>query len=477
MAHLIDTDGQHRQLVSMSPPQPANSLQPCGLPDVPTPVRSMMLDYMDDRSAVRCLSTCHVLHAGYHQYPVKRAVSVKALLKLSGLRDYPPRLNQWPLVQAGALMCALLPLIAFLACSTRFNMSQLDIGPVESFVLWVLILAGISIPLALGVSLILNCFDWRPLPRARPSSQCCPSWTSDKPRLKRHPLPRVQILDGWLKDVELLPYLQHATELSIRYYPPTQLGKDNPLPASLRTLYLHWTAPDMLTEETKHADLMTMLTRPVWRSLLPWVKDNPLPAGVLPPSLTSLHLHHDLGTRAIAAGVLPVGLRKLTIKKWELPLSHIAPPASLTELDIMLLANSRLPALPPQLEALCIGGPFNWPLTGVLPSSLRVLRLRGSFNQPFNAHLFASIPMLEDLYLNNDGGEVVIDQSLPSLRRLRLNSLHRLSFAGTAATQPSQLQCVRVSGKWTAERVDSLRQTGQARGFRVEQEAEWKYSK
>jgi len=49
--------------------------QPCPLLDTLPPIRSMMLDYMDDRTAITYLSTCPSLHVRYHQYPLKRAMT------------------------------------------------------------------------------------------------------------------------------------------------------------------------------------------------------------------------------------------------------------------------------------------------------------------------------------------------------------------------------------------------------------------
>ena len=93
---------------------------------------------------------------------------------------------------------------------------------------------------------------------------------------------------------------------------------------------------------------------------------------MLPQSLTSLHVKFDCDSRSgIRKGVLPAGLLQLKLEHWSQPLSSTARPASLTELDIRCLCDYPLPSLPPQLQALAIGGEFNQPLEDVLPVSLR----------------------------------------------------------------------------------------------------------
>ena len=48
----------------------------CPLLATPPPIRSLVLDHGDDRTAIRYLSACRTLRAGYHAYPVKRAMSL-----------------------------------------------------------------------------------------------------------------------------------------------------------------------------------------------------------------------------------------------------------------------------------------------------------------------------------------------------------------------------------------------------------------
>ena len=70
------------QAASSSSSHLCDLARPCRLLDTPSAVRCLVLDYLDDTSAIRCLSSCRSLHAGYHSYPVKRAVSVESLQQL-----------------------------------------------------------------------------------------------------------------------------------------------------------------------------------------------------------------------------------------------------------------------------------------------------------------------------------------------------------------------------------------------------------
>ena len=339
---LIGVDDHHP--ASVCPSRPIGSVQRSRLLDVTEPIRSLMLDYADDSTAVACLSTCHFLHARYHQYPVKQAVPVDTLLELTSLRDYPRRVNLWPLTQ----VC--LAVVVQLCFAGMFGAKY------ASSVTDALRVVLMLLPAIGTVRSGLDAGDWRPLPRLWPSSKCCASGGSAATRLRRHPLPRVQMIAGRLKDVELLPCLQHLTEVDVHGRPRSPLGKQYPLPPSLRTLHVYWVDP--------HEHIVVCLTS--WLlcrlvSLRLWRKDETLPIGWLPPSLTSLHLEVESGTWPTGAVTLPLGLQTFRLDEWTLPLSHIALPASLTKLDIRRLSDHPLPVLPPQLEVLCIEGAFNQP--------------------------------------------------------------------------------------------------------------------
>ena len=280
-------------------------------------------------------------------------------------------------------------------------------------------------------------------------------------------MPRVTQLDGGLWDLRLLPYLQHLTDLSLTCITfgdkDEQLGRKHRLPDSLRSLRLN-ASPHFTLQPNTLPPRLTSLS-------LGAIKNTPLPAGVLPESLTSLHLTHGFDTRwPIGVDVLPSKLLRLEVHEWTLPLSRVALPMSLIELDIHSLFDHSLPVLPPQLEVLSIGGSFNQPLTDVLPSSLRVLRLTGRFDQPFKADSLSVTTQLRELYLGDHSARQLAASVLPlSLRVLRVGRRYTLVIP-EASDAPSELRRLILPPAWDRERVKRLRHVGVTRGFTVEQE-------
>lgn len=66
----------------------ANStVPPSRLLDAIPPIRSRIIDYVDDCAAIHYLTTCHSLHVRYHQYPVKQ-MSVSAFCSVTHLGGY-----------------------------------------------------------------------------------------------------------------------------------------------------------------------------------------------------------------------------------------------------------------------------------------------------------------------------------------------------------------------------------------------------
>ena len=415
-------------------------VRPCRLLAAPTTVRSMMLDYLDDRSTLQCLNSCQSLHAGYHQYPLKRAMSVtlvERLFKVDVHFRYRRHLTWY------------------------YTLSLTTFGVLAVVVLPILRLRG----LALALFLVLPCaallcgalFFIVRLCISRRKDCCARGWRLDPWR--GHPVPRVQKLNERLWKMQLLPCLQHLTELTTAYDKKRPFGTKNyPLPRSLRTLTLE-NSPDFELKSDTLPPRLTSLSLSV-------IKSMPLPVGVLSQSLTSLHLTYCFDTSCgIEEGVLPSSLVTLRVDEWKLPLSHIALPASLIEVDVRLLHDHPLPVLPSQLEELCLGGAFNQPLIGVLPSSLRVLRLRGLYDQQLTEKVFESIPQLEELYLS-DLSPPLAGSALPrSQRVLRVSKRYTIR---DLPDMPRQLRRLLVPARSRLHVLSSFEQFGRARCFTIE---------
>ena len=440
--NLLNVDSAPSDPLS-SPSSPAHAIdivRPCRLLDVPSPIRSMMLDYMDDHSAIQYLSTCQPLHAGYHQYPLKRALTVDSFLKATQLDAYFEHIRRVRL---------------FVLVISCFSF-------VGSFSVFMPRTASLVFLAVYGTAWVITWASQAGMLIAR-RKDCCTSGRWGMWR-RQFTMPRVQKLSDRMWDVRLLPYLQHVTELTTAYGKHWPIGsKEHPLPHSLRTLTLE-ISPELELKPDTLPPRLTSLSLSV-------IKSMPLPVGVLPQSLTSLHLTYCFDTSCgIEEGVLPSSLVTLRVDEWKLPLSHIALPASLIEVDVRLLHDHPLPVLPSQLEVLQIGGWFNQPLIGVLPSSLRVLRLTGLFSQPFTSDVFESTPQLEELYLSDlSPVRQLVARVLP--RSLQVLSLGKRHTIRELSDLPSQLRRLIVPARWEASMVSSFKQLGQARGFAVEQEA------
>ena len=400
----------------------------------------MLLDCMDDHTATRYFATCRFAHAGYHDYPVKQQMTVADFRESTQLDVYFTRMQrQLALVQLCSFGNVVVGLYFLL--------------PDTAGLVWIV---------CFGTLLVLTWCRIIWLLCTRRVDCCSRGWLGTWRR--RYTMPRVVKLSEPLMDARLLPYLPHLTELITCNSQATPLGKNYPLPPALRTLQLY-SSPDLTLEAKTLPPKLTSLT-------LGAVNNKPLPKGVLPQSLTSLHT--TVGFDAccpIVEGVLPSNLQRLELDEWTRPLSHIALPASLTELSIQDLSCHPLSQLPPQLEKLSIGGAFNQPLTGILPSSLRVLRLTGHFNQ-LTAAMFASTPQLEELYLSDHSPArmTLAGSTLPhSLQVLRLGEQYTIELVEESDVPP-QLRRVIVPAGWETWRVSWLQQFGQTRHFTVEQE-------
>ena len=423
---------------SSSPSHGINIVQPCCLLDTPPPVRSLVLDYMDDHTAIRYLSTSQMLHAGYHEYPVKQAMSVATFEALPQLNVHKRYVRHVFLFQA-LYVCLLVVIFPVVWHLSSLHLARVIIGFVSA------------------LAFIMPCLFVRAYVARR--AECCGKAVRLRNWRGWRMMPRVTRLQEELCDLRLLPYLQHLTELDVRSYEHIAICKRPPLPRTLHTLRLY-DSPFLTLEPDTLPPRLTSLS-------LGYIRNQTLPAGVLPQSLTFLHLTSgfDSGS-AIGVGVLPVSLQQLWLYEWTQPLSHIALPASLTELDILNLADYPLPALPPQLEVLAIGGSFNQPLKHVVPSTLRVLSLQGEWDQPL-ANVLARTPQLEELHLSDEVPfhELAASVLPHKLRVLRLGKRHSLLIP-QPSDKPPQLHRVIVSN-WDEEPAMALRQLGQSHGFTV----------
>ena len=456
--------------------------QPCPLLHLLPPLRSVLLQSMDDLTAIRYLSTCRSLHASYHHYPLKRDMSENIFRHSATDLDTDS--------------------------DTRYSYSRIVCALVTAFIVFAIVVvplvyaAGmgwvvLTLLGAVGVSLV--CCIPRIYMMRRRTTCCSPSGWG----MRRRPshIPRVTELTAELGDVRLLPFLQHLTSLSIAYDKRRPFGGRYPLPRSVHTLLLFDSRDLFLTPHTLPPRLTTLS---VGR-----LGSNTLPASMLPPSLQLLRLRHDVDVKQPQ---LLVNLQRLDVCRWTLPLSnaqcaaslvelhirslddHALPalpahlrvlcigevlesalplsnttlPASLAELHILRMLDQPLPALPSQLEVLCVGGAFNRSVASVPPASLRVLRLQGDFDQPLTAELFASTPWLEELHLGSRGTtRPLLASALPrSLRVLRLGAQHSIDMA-EASHVPPRLRRVILSFNCDAERVRRFERWGQAHLFVV----------
>ena len=193
-----------------------------------------MLDYMDDTTAITYLSTCHSLHAGYHQYPLKAAMSVTTFLEATQLERYFKRMQTWKSA------CIQIPLanlfsIGFLLPRTGTIIFNVVVGTV-------LVLSWCY-------------FLWLLLMQRR--VDCCAKGRLGMWR-RHYCIPRVMKLREGMSDMRLLPYLQHLTELATlnnKYWP---IGRKHPLPHSLRTLQLYSSAD--LTLKQRHTAASSHVT-------------------------------------------------------------------------------------------------------------------------------------------------------------------------------------------------------------------------
>ena len=233
---------------------------------------------------------------------------------------------------------------------------------------------------------------------------------------------------------------------------------DGMLPSSLLSLTITYNAPYPITRHTLPPHLTHLHLREGQRDrtgrlisavdTVPWTAgalpmsllhltleaDWPLSAGVLPPSLLSLHLLRY--NRPLEPGSLPPNLVELRCGlSFNHPLSAGVIPPSLLRLHLesgrydhslvdafsvdchltTLVITSALSqpltprTLPPSLTELDVSGRWDQPLDGLLPSSLIHLHLPHRWSQPLTTTSLASAPLLQTL----DLGDTLFNHRLP----------------------------------------------------------------
>ena len=193
--------------------------------DIIPPVRLLMLDCMDDRTATRYLTTCKLLHASYHAYPLKWGMSVRVFREYTHVKQH--------LVHGE-------------------RATQAASAPVTIVGMW---------QWALTCHHIVRMLFTR--------SDCCASGRSSAGRRLLHPLPRGLRLSEELRDVRLLPYLQHLTELTAADNCDWPMFRNPRLPLSLRTLHLKHSPSLTLESHTLPPRLTSLTLGAVGNQVLP----------------------------------------------------------------------------------------------------------------------------------------------------------------------------------------------------------------
>ena len=385
--------------------------------DVANDARSLIWQYMDNRSAVQYLSTCKQLHALYHSFPLVERVSLTQLRSIPRVATF---LNttkssktlgcpRW--LWAGCWLQWLC-----LACCVSIGLVIAAAATRSAFLLVYLCL---SVGITVLVKLLWSCFPQR--------TRCCDEGRRLTRYCKPRPMPRIVRLAAW-SEARLVAYLQHVVQASVADSSDS-LHRWR-LPSSLRRL--------MLSVHV-HGELQAGIL-PSRLSLLQLINVRStvtLEAGLCPDALRTLVLlyervlHLPNGPPAVspfvqpvAAGVLPSQLQRLVIE-WPRSLADLALPASLKWLDISDLPNLPIPpgCLPAGLLRLwlrssCSFDPSN--LRGALPSSLQLLQLDCSLSQPLAAELLSEVPQLETLDLGSSYSYRLHAGTLAPLTQLRV---------------------------------------------------------
>ena len=411
--------------------------------DVTPAVRSLIWQYMDNRSSLRYLSTCHQLHTLYHSFPLHEPIKEAQFTSIiTRVRGSPRRMSSCG-------KCGIWLLVWFI-----LNLVVLPISIILPFgslaTAYSILLACLLLPCAVP---IWWCFRWSLLPER---SHCCDEGT----RLTRHtrPLsvPRVIRLAGKCSAKDL-PWLQHVEELqSFEWLGKSSLAAS--MPSSLRVLSLHLPDSRAVKLDTLPAKLTVLVLIDADGAVMQ--------RNMLPKSLVTLTVRYKrtllkqqnrntltAAIRPMAAGVLPSQLQWLAID-WPRSLADLALPASLSKLELRYLSDLPIPprSLPPHLHTLRIITSYFNPnhLRGALPSSLRVLRLHCQLTALLTGEVLQQAPQLEELDLGEQYNHRLtadtlaplaqlcvlrVGSQLPRIRRISPHvlplSLHRLIIVGS----------------------------------------------
>ena len=154
-------------------------------------------------------------------------------------------------------------------------------------------------------------------------------------------MPRVQRLSEGLLHVWLLPYLRHLTELTTYCDDEDRrLGCKYTLPYSLRTLRLCTSPRFTLKPENAAASPHAALVRRHQEH----ATARRCTISVADIAAFDVHLRLAVGYPRERAAGQPATIE---LNEWKLPLSYIALPVSIIELNFRWLANYPLPFLPP----------------------------------------------------------------------------------------------------------------------------------
>ena len=432
---LADSDHSSSHALSHINNSPLNHSSP-SLLDVTPAVRSLIWQYMDNRSAIHYLITCKQLHALYHSFPLTEAVTEAQWLSIV-LRLYR---RTFCIFGSSAVY-----VVVFIAFFVLLWLAPPQ--PAKFVILPILFVLFAAYPIAL---LLAYLFPGR--------SHCCDEAKRLSGRMRHTPIPRIVRLTAWCGPHQLA-YLQHVEEVKVVDWlvsssNSSKITTSSASCVSADAVQLPHTLRKLVTKPVRKLSVDTLSGPPHLTALaMDNVSQSALQIGVLPAQLVTLCIWYTvemletederLAVQPIPAGVLPPHLQQLEIT-WPLSLADLALPSSLIRLELNWLPDMPIPVgcLPDGLQHLRLTCHYFDPhhLMAALPSGLRVLRLLCELTHPLTADICARMPRLEELDLDPECLEewftfdvlALALYSLPQLRVLRL---------GAAYCQPIPAAC------------------------------------